>query len=519
MVRVMADTQSGSHPINLWVDRALSGLVLGLAGLNLVGLLALMALRARYPFELEWIEGAAVNSAQWILSGHFLYERPALEFTPLIYNLLYFYVSAAFTALVGPGFLAPRLVSILATLGCCWLIFALVRQETRNWKVALAAAGFYAATFKMTGAWMDVARADSLLVLFLVLAAYVVRRKPGRTGALMCAAVLALAYFTKQSALPFFVAFGGFYLLERRREWLVFWPAAFALTVGVTLWVDALSGGWYSFYTWYIVGQHVLDAERIRAFWQTDLLGNVPLALIAALAALALLGNPFRRSAEGSRSRFYWAFTAATLAVSWWNRAAAGAHTNTLMPFMACLGILIGLMLGRAKPDRARVLLQPIALLLVAAQFLILLYDPRTVLPSARDERAGRDLLTLVRSYPGEVWIPAHSYYTALVGKATYVHWATVTDTSGIWDTNLDVQHGGSNDPRRQIILDEIKAAVAGQRFDAIILDDIPKELRAYWDDLLAPTFRLERRAFAEPNVFWTVSGAPKRPELVYVRR
>ena len=353
-VRAMADIQLGSQSASArivsGVDWALSVVVLGLAGLNLVGLVVLMALRARYPFELEWIEGAAVNSVQWILSGHFLYERPALEFTPLIYNLLYFYVSAAFAALVGPGFLAPRLVSILATLGCCWLIFALVRQETRNWKAALAAAGFYAATFKMTGIWMDVARADSLLVLFLVLAAYVVRRKPGRIGALMCAAVLALAYFTKQSALPFFVAFGGFYLLERRREWLVFWPAAFALTVGVTLWVDALSGGWYSFYTWYIVGQHVLDAERIRAFWQTDLLGNVPLALIAALAALALLGNPFRRSAEGSRSRFYWAFTATTLAVSWWNRAAAGAHTNTLMPFMACLGILIGLMLGRAKP-------------------------------------------------------------------------------------------------------------------------------------------------------------------------
>jgi len=263
----------------------------------------------------------------------------------------------------------------------------------------------------------------------------------------------------------------------------------------------------------------VLDAERIRAFWQADLLGNVPLALIAALAALALLGNPFRRSAEGSRSRFYWTFTAAMLAVSWWNRAAAGAHTNTLMPFMACLGILIGLMLGLAKPTRARVLLQPIALLLVAAQFLILLYDPRTVLPSARDERAGRDLLALVRSYPGEVWIPAHSYYTALVGKATYVHWATITDTSGIWDTNLDVQHGGSNDPRRQIILDEIMAAVAEKRFDAIILDDIPKELQAYWDNLLAPTYRLERRAFAEADVFWTVSGAPKRPDLVYVRR
>ncbi len=137
---------------------------------------------------------------------------------------------------------------------------------------------------------------------------------------------------------------------------------------------------------------------------------------------------------------------------------------------------------------------------------------------TARDERAGCDL-SLIRSYPGEVFIPAHSYYAALVGKPTYVHWATITDTSGIWDTDLDVQQGGKNDPRRQIILDEIQAAVASQRFDAIILDDIPKELKAYWGDLLTPYYRLERKVFAEPDVFWTVSGAGNRPQLVYIRR
>ena len=146
-MEVMTDTQLEAHPVNLKVNRVLSWLVLGLAGLSLVVLLVLMVLRVRYPFELEWIEGATINSAQWILSGHFLYERPVLEFTPLIYNPLYFYLSAAFTALLGPGFLGPRLVSILATVGCCGLIFALVRHETRNWKAALAAAGFYAATF------------------------------------------------------------------------------------------------------------------------------------------------------------------------------------------------------------------------------------------------------------------------------------------------------------------------------------------------------------------------------------
>jgi 4-amino-4-deoxy-L-arabinose transferase-like glycosyltransferase len=517
----LSPTQTPFRSVWFWIERVLSWLVIGLASVNLIGLLVLMVLRARYPFELEWIEGAAANSSQWILSGHFLYERPALEFTPLLYNPLFFYLSALVTALAGPGFVGPRLISILATIGCCWLIFVLVRRETGNTLAAAAAAAFYAATFKATGAWMDVGRSDSLLVFFILLAAFVVRRmtQSSRWGALACALCLALAYFSKQSALPFFVAFGGFYLLERRREWLAFYSAVAFFTIGVTWLVDRLSDGWFSFYTWYVVRQTVLDAERIRAFWMMDLFGHVPLALIGAVGALALLGNPFRISPEGSRSRFYLAFTTGALVVSWWNRAAAGAHTNTLMPVMACLGVLIGLMVGLPKSARLRLVLQPLALILVAVQLIILVYDPRTVLPAARDERAGNDLLASIRSYPGEVWIPAHSYYAAIVGKPTCVHWATVTDTSGIWDTDLDVQHGGQNDPRRQIILDEIKAAVAAQRFDAIILDDIPKELRAYWNDLLSPYYRLDRKLFADDDVFWTVSGAPKRPQLVYIRR
>jgi len=117
----------------------------------------------------------------------------------------------------------------------------------------------------------------------------------------------------------------------------------------------------------------------------------------------------------------------------------------------------------------------------------------------------------------GEVFIPSHSYYPALVGKPSHAHWAAITDASGLWDTNLDVQRGGKNDPRREIIMDELRAAVASQRFDAILLDDYAAERHAFWDDLLAPYYELDRRAFADANVFWTVSGSPARPQLVYV--
>jgi hypothetical protein len=502
------------------LDRGLPVIVAVLAGLNLAGLSVLMALRMRYPFQLEWVEGATATASQWILSGHFLYEHLSLQFTPLLYNPLYFYVSALFSAALGPGFLAPRLVSVLATLGTCGLIFDLVRRETASLVGALAAAGFYAATFKVTGVWMDVARVDALLVFWLILAAYWARRVPGARGAVGCAALLTLAYFTKQSALPFFIAFGGYYLLESRRAWLVYWPTALVFVLGAAWLLNIVSEGWYGFYAWYVVRNTVLDAAAIRAFWQADLLGNAPFALGVSVTALALLGSPFARSAPGVRSRFYWALITGALVSSWWNRSFAAAYVNALMPTMACLGILIGLGVGLPKLSWGRPL-QWAVCLLVAVQFMRSSYDPRTVLPTARDEEAGREMLALLRSYPGEVFVAGASYYPAMLGKPTYAHWGAIVDSSGLWDTNLDVQRGGQPDPRRRIILDELAAAVAGQRFDAIILDDTSGAgpWDAYWNDLLAPYYRFDRRVFAEPDVFWTVSGSPSRPQLVYVPR
>jgi hypothetical protein len=507
------------RPITLWLAPILTWAVVALGAFNLALLAVLMLLRAGYPFELEWIEGATVNAGDWILAGHGLYSRPVLEFVPLLYTPLYFYLSAAAMALVGSGFLGPRLVSVAATVAGCWLIYALVRRETGQPLAGVVGAGFYAATFVLTAAWMDVARSDSLLVALLLLAAFVARRFTGWRGALACAAALVLAYLAKQSALPFFVAFGFYYLLQPRRLWLYFWPAAALLLLGVTWLLNTLTQDWYNFYTWYIVQQTVLDAERIRLFWTMDILPNVPLALLGAGLALFGLGHPLRPAPEGLRSRFYWIITSGAVAVSWWNRAAAGAHTNTLMPLLAWLGVLLGLLLGQwlARPPTSSARSAVLAGLII--QFALLAYDPRVTLPTAADEQAGRALVDRLAAYPGEVFIPAHSQYAAMAGKPTFAHWATITDTSGIWDTNLDVQHGGAHDPRRASLMQELEAAVAAQRFSAIILDDNEKELTAFWNDLLAPHYRLEGRLFDDDHVFQTVSGVRSRPQLVYVPR
>jgi hypothetical protein len=179
------------------------------------------------------------------------------------------------------------------------------------------------------------------------------------------------------------------------------------------------------------------------------------------------------------------------------------------------------LCLGLPKPAPGRYLFQWAALLLAAVQFVKLVYDPRTVLPTARDERAGQEMLALIRSYPGDVFVAGGSYYPAMVGKPTFANWGAIVDSSGLWDTNLDVQRGKRPDPRRRIILDELEAAVASRRFDAVILDDTSGTgpWDTYWNSLLAPYYRFDRIIFAEPDVFWTISGGPTRPQLVYVPR
>lgn len=513
---VKAETSAG--PLADWLVPGLKWTVVGAGTLNLLVLAGLMLLRARYPFELEWIESATVNSGDWILAGNALYSRPVLEFVPLLYTPLFYYLSAGAMALLGPGFLGPRLVSVLSTAATCLLIYLLVRHETQQPWAGLVGAGFYAASFQLAGAWMDVARADALLVALLVLAAYVARRFTDWRGALACAATLVVAYFAKQSALPFFVAFGVYYLMQPRRLWLYFWPAAFGLLLSITWLLNTMSQNWYNFYTWYIVRQHILDAERIRLFWTMDLLPNVPLMLLGGALALAGLGHPLRATEAGVRSRFYWILTAGAFAASWWNRAAAGAHTNTLMPVLAGLSLLMGLLVAQWLQRPAPLWARVAVLAGVLAQFGLLAYDPRPLVPTAADEQAGHAFIARLGGYEGEVFIPAHSYYTAMAGKPTFANWATITDTSGIWDTDLDVQHGGTNDPRRASIMDDMLAAIEARRFSAIILDDNDRELTHFWNEVLAPYYVVEDRTFTD-DVFQPVSGALSRPDLIYVPR
>ena len=149
--------------------------LLAVAALYVAIYLILVFFRIQYPFELEWMEGGSLRQVIRILSGQKLYVSPSLEFVPFIYNPLYFYISAFISKIIGGGFMPLRLVSFISSLGCFFIIFLFVKRETKNIFFGVIAACLFAATFRISGAFFDIARVDSLFLLFLLIALYLIK--------------------------------------------------------------------------------------------------------------------------------------------------------------------------------------------------------------------------------------------------------------------------------------------------------------------------------------------------------
>ncbi len=157
--------------------------------------------RIGYPFALEWLEGNSLVEVRRILAGQQLYTPPGAGYVPDGYPPLYFAVAAAAARVLGPSYLALRLVSLVSSLTCFGLLAALVRRETGSVAAGTAAAGLFAATYFATGTWFDVARVDSLFLALSVAGLYAARRMRGPGGAVAAGVLLAAAVLTKQTGL------------------------------------------------------------------------------------------------------------------------------------------------------------------------------------------------------------------------------------------------------------------------------------------------------------------------------
>jgi 4-amino-4-deoxy-L-arabinose transferase-like glycosyltransferase len=466
--------------------------------------LILAFLRIRYPFELEWMEGACVDHVLRILSGERLYVSPSLEFIPFMYTPLYFYLSAAVSKIIGVGFAPLRLVSFVSSLGSLVLIFLFVWKETGSRFWGVLSSSLFAATFRISGAWFDIARADSLFLFLTLAGLYLIRFKDSSKSYLLAGLLFSLSFLSKQTALIVSLPIMLYCVLSDRRRSIYFIGTVVVIIAASTYILNYIHDGWYAYYVSELPRGKPIERSLFASFWTKDIASALPIAFILSLFYIFV---QFRDPKKRNRL-FYLLMLIATLGGAWVTRLRLGSYDNVLMPAYAALSILFGLgayegfQRIRAASTNKRGLMEIGIYIVCIIQFLILTYNPQRQVPGKEDVEAGRVLIATMAEIPGEVLMPYHSFLPTLAGKRSHAHHQAVSDIMV-----------GDDGPIKDKLYDEMVQAIGRQRFDALILDSpwFPKLTEKY--------YKPDRMLFDHPDVFWTVTGMRTNPQIIYVPR
>jgi len=489
-------------------DRALGTFLkyvsLAFAAYYLLAYIAAAALRMPYPFEFEWMEGGTLAHIERILDGQKIYVAPSADFVPFIYTPLYYYVSAAAAKIMGPGFLAPRAVSFIASLACFGLIFQWVRRETKEAALGFLAAGLFAATFKIAGSWFDLARVDSLFLMFTLAGLYFTRFHASSTaGVFLSGLFMVLAFQTKQAVLPLCFALAAYYLLCGLRPFFIY-VLTTGLLLGLSIFLlDQWHEGWYRFTVFHLIQKVPLLKERFFSFWKDDLFRPLP---VASAASLVFVGN-WKLFRSWLDHLFYVCSAAGIFCFCLLSRMNLGGFNNVLMPVYAIMSILCLLGLHRLNTGGSGLSrIRNLVLVAYIAQLILLRYDPMSSLPTQKDLAGGQKISDLLSDTPGEALIPYHGYLTRQAGKKSQAHPAAMMPLERAAPDFL------------QPIVDEIAGSIRSQKFEYIILDPDTFHLRWYLPDVYQ-YYEKKGELFQRDGTFWTKTGIITRPVDLYVRR
>ena len=472
--------------------------------------------RLKYPFELEWIEGAYLDQARWLAHGGALYGPPSIRFIPTNKTPLFFWISSLVIRVLGEGFLAPRLVSFFSTVGILALLGKLVYEETGKVSAALVSGGLYVAAFRFAGAWMDIGKTDSLFIFLLLLGYYWQYRYENTRYWFLAPVAFVLSYYTKQMALPVLLVVASLSLVTTRLASLREWGLTFLLGGVVFLWLDWKSNGWFSFYTFDTTIRHTVVNDKIYVFWDKAL----PVLWPSLLTAIGFAVSTFflwwrRRETSLWTSLSPFAFALGLLLASWSVFLKVWTYDNDLLPLVLGCALLSGLAYGKvlavftvSSPSiDFAIFALPLVTLLLSAQFFLFRYDAIAQIPSRDDVDLGRQFVTWVTRQEGDVWVFNHGFYTALAGKPTFLHSAPLGDVLGVSDPQAlspDIAQ------RRMQVVQVVQDARKFQRFSWIVVDKSPEDWLPYY--LPAKQF------FVDVDGFYPVTGAPARPKYGLIR-
>lgn len=481
-------------------------LLLTIAGGYIAMYLWMVVIRCQYPFELEWIEGAMVDIVHRVVEGKSIYVAPSLEFVPFLYPPVYFYLSALVTWVTGAGLLPLRLVSIAASLVSMAVIYLIVWENTYSSLSAWLAVGLFTASYRVTGAWLDIARVDSLFLAWFLLFVYCILHAPRSNGHLFAAGLFAaLAFLTKQTALITCLPIMIFLAVRNFRKGLLLLGLTISLVGLVSLYLNLATDGWYAYYVFNLLGNQTEWIPSVfSSFWTDDLIFHLPVAVV-----LGVFFFTSRLNQQDWKTGAYWFFIlVGALVGSFITRVKLGGYDNVLLPLYAIMSILIGLGFHsvlssiNGLPVRFRAELTGAIYVAGIFQLAILIYNPFAQIPTLTDRAASNRLVQLIADIPGEVYLPYHGYLSTLAGKETYAH------HSATWD----IMRGEQDDPAKKVLQQALDRAIQEQFFTMILLD-------SNWHYLPRIPEFYERAGWVFPDqvVPVPVTGLTTYPKVIYL--
>lgn len=491
------------------VASVLRYVLLGLAVLYLGAYLFIALNRIQYPFDLEWMEGGSVDHIIRILSGQELYVRPSLDFVSYAYTPLYFYVSTAVAKLIGVGYTPLRLVSFLASLGCFSIIFLIVKRDTGSTFHGILAAGLFAATFRIGGAWFDLARVDTLFLFFMLAALYLIRFKESNKYYLLAGVLVSLSFLTKQTALIIALPLMLYSVLVNWRRSVYVIGSVLFLLIGSTVCLNHIHEGWYSYYIFGSRASHTIVKHMLVDFWVEDIfLAVFVVCLMTVFFFVTLIIDKNRKNLL-----FYCLALTGMLSASWASRLSDRGYNNVLLPAYAILAITFGLgtyavhKFIRKMPEQRQVMVKVYVYFMCIVQFATLRYSPLDQIPSHKDLDSGLYVMQTISEIDGDVFVPYHGYLSVQAGKGQHASSMALFDIVG-WDAGSEVAKALST---------EIRQAIESQQFAAIVLDEPSSWFSQIWFPETTEYYIEGQVLFDDPDVFWPVTGMRTRPQSLYV--
>ena len=435
--------------------------------------------RVGYPFELEWMEGAMVDHAARIGQGLPIYAPPGPDHVAFLYTPLFYWLTALLAVGLGDGFLTARLIGLLATVAAVALLGHWVRRECGRVLPGIVAIGLLFLGSGWYRWWLDLARNDSLFVLWMLATGYLLRWH-GTRGAFAAAVTAILAFLSKQTAVLWLPAVGVGALLLDWRNGLRFGIAG-ALGLGATIGIYHLAtDGWFTFFVFEMPRGHGIQGDRKLGFWNDDL---VPILPAIGLALFVFV--QYVRQARARVGLFLAAFASGGLLASYLSRLHIGGFDNVLLYGFVGACLLAPLALTLATSTRGQtfvttLLLVQWAMLIVDVRALwqarpVLLYDPRHALPTTAHRQAHEEQLAFLQQARGDVFVLSHGHVAAMAGKPRTAHGQAIHDLLNPMIPVLEGKVGAAATPWQQEVIlafhERFSAALRERRFAAIVLD------------------------------------------------